>query len=393
MARQIFTNRNVIFAPPGRHHAGIRGLYLYVSPDAQVRRWIFRYTSPVSRRVTETGLGLFPAVAPNDARSKALDLQKQIAAGICPITARRAQRAVVPLTQTFGECCEAWIKTHEPGWRGVSQLRNAKVLLFGHGCKLLVVPVASITANTIQATLTDLWVKYPSQARRALAMFGRVLAFANARAMRAGDNPAAWRGNMEYRFPRQLNIDHKHYSAMDYVELPGFLAKLRRRQVRSAAARALEFLILTAARTGEVLNMAWEEVDWDNKVWTLGAMRTKQGRVHRVPLSGRAMELLAVQHQCRYGSPYVFLGNRKQLSGKSMVWVLRDMGQTITVHGFRSTFRNWAGDETEFQREHVEECLGHAIGNATERAYRRSDALEKRRVILQAWAEYCHDHR
>jgi integrase len=223
-------------------------------------------------------------------------------------------------------------------------------------------------------------------------MFERVLDFAKARGMRAGDNPAAWRGNMEYRFPRQPNVDRNHYAAMDYVELPGFLTKLRARQVRSAGARALEFLILTAARTGEALNMAWDEIDWDNKVWSLIGMRTKQGRPHRVPLSTRAMELLAVQKQCANGSPYVFLGNRKQLCGKSMVWVLRDMGSKVTVHGFRSTFRDWCGNETEFPREYVEECLGHLVGNATERAYRRSDALEKRRVIMDAWAEYCHDH-
>ena len=127
---QTFTNRNIVFAKPGRHHAGIQGLYLYVSPDSQVRRWIFRYTSPMTRRVTETGLGLFPAVAPNDAKSKALDLQKQIAAGICPITARRTHLVG---QMSFGECCETWIETHKPGWRSESQLKNAKVLLLNHG--------------------------------------------------------------------------------------------------------------------------------------------------------------------------------------------------------------------------------------------------------------------
>jgi integrase len=171
--------------------------------------------------------------------------------------------------------------------------------------------------------------------------------------------------------------------------LPRFNGELRARQVRSSAARALEFLILTAARTGEVLGLQWSEIDWDNKIWNLAATRTKQGRAHRVPLPDRAMELLAVQQQCHSGSPYVFMGNKNQLSGKAMTWVLRDMGSKVTVHGFRSTFRNWAGDETEFQREHIEECLGHAVGNSTERAYRRSDALEKRRTILQSWADYC----
>src|SRR6516225_8757080 len=141
---QTFTNRNVVFAKPGRHHAGIQGLYLFVSPDSQVRRWIFRFTSPVTRRVTETGLGLFPAVSTNDARSKALSLQKQIAQGICPIQAKRV--AVVGL-MTFGECCEAWIETHEPAWRSTSQLKNAKTLLLKHGKPLQVVPVSHITQD------------------------------------------------------------------------------------------------------------------------------------------------------------------------------------------------------------------------------------------------------
>jgi hypothetical protein len=333
MAHQTFTNRNIVFAKPGRHHAGIQGLYLYVSPDAQVRRWIYRYTSPVTRKVTETGLGLFPAVAPNDARSKALDLQKQITQGICPITAKRAAR-VYPVVQTFGECCEAWIKTHEPGWRSTSQLKSAKVLLFGHGKPLLVVPVASITPDQIQSALANLWARCPLQARRALAMFERVLDFAKARGQRTGDNPAAWRGCHQYRWPKRLHTDHKHYAAMDYVELPGFVAELRARQVRSSAARALEFLILTCARSGEVLGAQWSEIDWDNKVWSLVGMRTKQGRPHRVPLPDRAMELLAVQRQCANGSDYVFTGNgHGPLSGKAMTWVLRDMGSKVKREG------------------------------------------------------------
>jgi integrase len=389
MPHQTFTNRNVVFAKPGRHHAGIQGLYLYVSPDAQVRRWIFRYTSPVTRRVTETGLGLFPAIAPNDAKSKALELQRQIAAGICPIQAKRG--ATVSL-MTFGECCEAWIETHKPGWRSESQLKNAKTLLVKHGKPLQVVAVSQITPDNIQVALAGLWTKHPIQARRALEMFARVLDFAKAGGAREGDNPAAWKGCHQYRWPKQPKVDRNHYTAMNYVELPGFLTELRARQVRSSAARALEFLILTASRTGETLGLQWSEIDWDNKIWNLAATRTKQGRAHRVPLCDRAMELLAVQRQCRNGSDYVFTGNgHGPLSGKAMTWVLRDMGSKVTVHGFRSTFRNWAGDVTEFQREHIEECLGHAIGNATERAYRRSDALEKRRAIMQAWCEFFHD--
>jgi integrase len=161
------------------------------------------------------------------------------------------------------------------------------------------------------------------------------------------------------------------------------------RQNHCVGAMALQFLILTAARTNEVLAMQWDEIDWEQKVWTLGPDRTKQGRPHQVPLSDRAMAILQARRE-RTASVYVFNGyKRTQLSSKSMSYVLRTMSLNVTVHGFRSSFRDWCGDETEFAREHVEQCLGHAIGNATERAYRRSGALEKRRVILAHWAQFC----
>jgi hypothetical protein len=192
------TNRNIVFAKPGRHHAGVQGLYLYVSPDKQVRRWIYRYTSPASRRVTETGLGLIQVLTLAEAKSKALDLQKQIAQGICPITAKRAAKFALATTDTFGRCCEAWLETHKPAWRSASQLHNIRVLLFGHGKPLLGVPVSAITPDMVQSTLSGLWNRHPNQAHRALAAFARVLDFARAKGMRQGDNPANWRGCQEY---------------------------------------------------------------------------------------------------------------------------------------------------------------------------------------------------
>jgi integrase len=344
--------------------------------------------------VTETGLGLIQVLSLTEARSKALDLQKQIAQGICPITAKRAARVAPLAVDTFGQCCDAWITTHEPGWRSASQLHNVRVLLFTHGKPLLSVPVNAVTPDMVQSALSKLWAQHPNQARRALAVFERVLDLARARGMRQGDNPASWRGMMEYRFPRGKKINGNHYTALPYSQVPNLMRALVARQNRSVGAIALQFLILTAARTNEVLAMHWGEVDWEQRLWTLSAERTKQGRVHQVPLSDRAIAILqARRERSAKWSDYVFIGyNRTQLSGKSMAYVLRAMGLSVTVHGFRSSFRDFCGDETEFAREHVEQCLGHAIGNATERAYRRSDALEKRRIILQSWAEYCHDH-
>jgi integrase len=386
------TNKNVVFAPPGRHHAGVQGLYLWVSPDKSVRRWIYRYTSPVSRKVTEHGLGLIQILSLAEAQAKALDLQKQISQGHCPITAKRAAKFALITTQTFGQCCEGWLKTHEPGWRSQSQTHNLRVLLFGHGKPLLAVPVSAITPDMVQSTLSRLWAQHPNQAHRALAAFARVLDYARAKGMRQGDNPASWRGMMQYRFPRNKKTDRTHYTAMAYTQVPGLVRALVARQSRSVGAVALQFLILTAARTGEVLAMTWDEIDLDNRLWSLGGMRTKQGRPHQVPLSDRAMALLQARRE-QTSLPYVFSGyKRRQLSTKSMLHVLRAMEINVTVHGFRSSFRDWCGDTTEFAREHVEQCLGHAVGNGTEQAYRRSTALEKRRAIMQAWSDYCHDH-
>jgi integrase len=377
-----FTARNLIAAPPGRHHAGTPGLYLFVSPDEQVRRWIFRYTSPVTRRVTETGFGPVTVVTLADAREKALAIRRMIANGIDPVGAKRSERAS---QTTFAQACESWITTHKPGWRSNSQLRSAKHLLFIHGKALSAFSIATISADTVQSALTPLWKRAPNQARRTLSMWARVFDYARAKGFRTGDNPAAWRGCQEYRFPRWRGTG-RHYTAMPYEEVPNFIRLLRIRKAKSAV--ALEFCIFTASRSAEVLNAEWSEFDFENRIWTIPATRTKTAREHRVPLSDAAMELLLHQ-KLNSTSAFVFTGYRpKQLSAKSMILLLRKMNKTATVHGFRSSFRDYCGNETEFSREHVEQCLAHQVGNNVERAYRRSDALEKRRVIMDAWAKF-----
>ena len=378
-----FTARNVIFAPPGRHHAGTPGLYLYVSPDAQVRRWIYRYTSPVTRRVTETGVGPVTVVTLAEARDKALAIRRMIANGIDPVQAKRTERSA---STTFAQVCEGWITTHKPGWRSNSQLRSAKLLLFTHGKMLSDLPIASISVDTLQSALTSLWDRAPNQARRTPAMWARVFDYAKAKGFRVGDNPAGWRGCHEYRFAR-LRSTGRHYTAMPYEEVPNFIRLLRIRKAKSAI--AMEFCILTACRTGEVLNAQWSEFDFENRIWTIPMTRTKTAREHRVPLSDAAMELL-LRQKLNSTSTFVFtFDSRRALSPKSMILLLRKMNKEATVHGFRSSFRDYCGNETEFSREHVEECLAHQVGNNVERAYRRSDALEKRRVIMNAWADYC----
>jgi integrase len=369
--------------------AGETGLYLLVSQDLQVRRWVFRYTSPVTHKPTETGLNLASVVTLAQAKARAGDIRRQIAAGECPIHKKREVRAS---QVTFREAANAWIETHKPSWRGKSMERSVNVLLHLHGEPLANKPVKDITPDHVQAALAGLWAKTPLQGRRALSAWERVLDFARAKGWRQGDNPASWRGCHEYRFARVRETDRKHWDALPYEMMPEFVKALRKKQARSVGAVCLEFVILTASRSGETLGMQWKEIDWDKQTWTIPASRMKAGREHVVPLCKRAMELLTLQRQYSSGSEYVFTGyNGTRMADVSMRSVLGYMQVKTSVHGFRSTFRDWAGDTTHHPREHVEACLAHRVGNAVEQAYRRSDALEKRRTILQAWAEYCED--
>jgi integrase len=341
----------------------------------------------VTHKQTETGLNLANVVSLTQAKARAGDLRKQIASGVCPI---HAKRDLCASQVTFKECCDQWIETHKPSWRGKSMEKDVNILLHQHGAALANKPVRHITPDVVQGALTELWAKYPLQGRRALAAWERVLDFAKAKGWRQGDNPASWRGCHEYRFARVREIDRKHWDALPYEMMPEFMVALRKKQARSISAVALEFCILTAARSGEVFGMQWSEIDWDKRTWTVPASRMKAGREHVVPLCARAIEMLILQRQYSNGSEYVFTGNRQaKLTNTSMRSVLGYMRVKTSVHGFRSTFRDWAGDKTHFQREHVEACLAHRVGNAVEQAYRRQTALEKRRVILEAWAAFC----
>ena len=384
---QITSNKDIVLMPPGRHRViGEQGLYLYVSPDGQVRRWFFRYTSPVTKRVTETGLDMASAVSLAQAKARAGDLRKKIANNVCPIHAKRAERSTAV---TFKEAADAWIETHKFSWRGKSMEKDVNILLHLHGEPLANKPVKDITPDMVQIALAGLWAKTPLQGRRALGTWERVLDFARAKGWRQGDNPASWRGMHEYRFRRVRETERGHFAALPYEMMPDFMKALKKKQARSIGAIALEFCILTAARSGEVFGMQWSEIDFDKSLWTVPKERMKGGREHVVPLCKRAMDLLALQKQYSSGSEYIFTGNNQtRMADVSMRSVLSYMRVKTSVHGFRSTFRDWAGDTTHFQREHLETCLAHGVGNSVELDYRRLTALEKRRV-MDHWAEYC----
>jgi integrase len=250
--------------------------------------------------------------------------------------------------------------------------------------------VDRIDTETVLSVLRPHWSRVPETASRLRGRIEKVLNAAKAKGYRSGENPAAWRGHLDHLLPSPKKIgDHSHYAAMPYAEVPAFLAKLRERD--GVATLALELAILTAARSGEVFGAHWGEIDLGAKVWTIAANRMKAGREHRVPLSDPAMAILAKLNECRV-SGHVFPGQRRNqpLSPSAMELVLRRMGvKGVTVHGFRSSFRDWAGNETGFPREIAEQALAHVIGDVAEQAYRRSDALEKRRKLMDAWAAYC----
>ena len=249
-------------------------------------------------------------------------------------------------------------------------------------------PVDKIETADVLAVLKPIWLEKPETASRVRGRIERVLNAARAKGFRMGENPAAWRGHLDNLLPKQSKLSRGHHAALPYAEVPAFLVRLRERE--AIAALALEFAILTAARSGEVLGGRWDEIDLDAKVWTIPAERMKAAREHRVPLSDPALSILAKLLPLRV-SALVFPGQRRgrPLSVMAMEMLLRRMGVDVTVHGFRSSFRDWSGNETHFPRELAEHALAHVIGDRAEQAYRRGDALDKRRPMMAAWAAFC----
>jgi integrase len=333
------------------------------------------------------GLGGYPDVSLATARHMAARHREALALGRDPLTEHETPR--VP---TFGEEADRYIATHSEAWRNDKHTAQWQMTLTRYAGPLRPLPVDRVAVPDVVAVLKPLWSTRPETASRLRGRIEAVLDAAKAEGFRHGENPAAWRGNLRHLLPRPTKLSRGHHTAMDYKEVPGFMAELRGR--RAVAALALEFIILTGARSGEVLGAAWGEVDMDEGVWTVPAIRMKSGRSHRVPLSGRALEILREVHAARSSDAMdelIFPGSRngRPLSGMATAMLLRRMGHgEITTHGFRSSFRDWAGEITDFPREIVEAALAHAVGDATERAYRRGDALDKRRQLMEAWASY-----
>jgi integrase len=376
--------RKVETAKPGKHGDG-DGLQLVVSPTG-ARKWVLRFMQEGKAR--EMGLGSFPEVSLADARERALAERKLARGGVDPIAERRKiseEAAVIP---TFGALADEHISAHESSWRNAKHRDQWRMTLAVYAEPLRSKLVNEITTEDVLAVLKPLWQAKPETASRLRGRIENVLNAAKAKGFRSGENPAAWRGHLDNLLPRRSKLTRGHHAALEYAKLPAFMLSLRERE--GAAARCLEFAILTAARSGEALGARWEEIDEDGKVWAIPAARMKAAREHRVPLTGRALAILAEMREARI-SEFVFPGRRRDrpLSVMALEMILRRMGADVTTHGFRSTFRDWAGNETHFPRELAEHALAHVIGDKAEQAYRRGDALEKRRALMAAWEDYC----
>jgi integrase len=354
--------------------------------------WVFRY----ARNGRRHDLGLGPAldVTLAEAREKAREARRLLLDGKDPLAERRASRANIAKAMTFREVAEAHIAAQRPGWSAKhaeqweSTLATYVYPVLGH-----MLPDAISTADVLR-TVQPIWTSRPVAAGRVRNRIELVLDAAKARGLRSGANVAAWRGHLSALLPKKSKV-HKveHFAAMPYLEIAEFMSELRRQD--SVAALALEFIVLTATRSGEALGATWDEIDLEEKLWTIPGSRMKSGREHRVPLSAPAVKILEKMAAVR-SNDFVFPGRlyRKPLSSTALTLVLRRMSRTdVTIHGFRSSFRDWAGNETNVAREVCEQALGHVTGDATEQAYRRSDALEKRRKLMDAWAHYCEQPR
>lgn len=376
---------------PGMHSDG-GGLYLRVRPNG-TRSWVFVVIVQNKRR--EMGLGVPPDVSLADARTLADSARAAFAEGRDPIRERSAVKireapdASQP-TLSFGDFFKQMIDDIEGGFKNEKHRKQWRSSIGTHAASLQHKPIASVSVDDVLDVLRPIWLKIPETASRVRGRIERILDAARVKGHRSGDNPARWLNNLELLLPRKKQAAEAHHAALPFADIPGFMGDLRQRD--GGAAHALHFAILTAARSGEVLGCTWEEIDLESLTWTVPAERMKAGVEHQVPLSGAAAALLLAARPSEVNMQHPVFANQpgKTLSNMAMSMLLRRMDRgSITVHGFRSSFRDWAGETTSFPREDVEMALAHTIGSKAERAYRRGRALEKRRELMSAWAQYC----
>jgi integrase len=385
------TARAVETLPEG-YHADGGGLYLQVSGTSG-RSWIFRYQHNKGKR-RDMGLGPVYLVGLAEARRLALECRRLLFEGIDPLERKRSGRVTAALEAakaiSFREAAEQYIAAHKAGWRSPKSLQQWQGSLRDYAFPVLGnLPVQAIDVGPVMMAIEPIWAIKPETASRVRGRIESVLDWATARGYRQGENPARWRGHLENLLPKKSKVRPvEHFAALPYAEIGTFVAELRRQD--SVAARALEYSILTAARPGEAIGARWDEINMAERLWTIPAERTKARREHRVPLSDAAMAVLQQTAAIRH-SDHVFPGRipGRAIGDTTIFDLLRGMKRDITAHGFRSSFRDWAAEQTNFPREVAELALSHAVGDAVERAYRRGDLFQKRRQLMDAWARYC----
>ena len=375
-------------------HPDGAGLYLQIRPGG-ARSWIYRFT--LNGRTRDMGLGAFADVSLVKAREKASAARALVDDGIDPIEHTRAQ-AIIPAapkrrsSPTFEEVAESYMadrlkrlrsEIHRHQWR--QTLQDYAYPIIGK------MPVDEIETNDVLAVLKPIWESKCETASRLRGRIERILARATVEGLRRGANPATWRGHLQEALPARSEVQPvKHFRAMDYQDVPAFMAELG--QIDTVAAASLRFLILTAARTGEVIGARWNEVDWNEKTWTVPAARAKTGRNHVVPLSTGAVAVLrGVEPLQGSGDDFIFPGRKGAAQSCMTLLSLlqRRMKRAVTAHGFRSSFRDWCGDAAGVPRDLAEASLAHVIKDQVERAYRRKTAIERRRAVMQQWCDYC----
>jgi integrase len=388
MARNLLTVAEIKAASKPKLRDG-DGLWLHTSKSGS-RNWVFIFVRFGRRR--EMGLGPFGSgtgqVSLAGARQKADEIRAILGRGGDPFKEMEERQARVKPT-FFGTLADEYIKAMSPKWRGKQTLPAWERFAATYAKGLRKIPVADVDTDAVVRVLTPLWHSRPETASKTRERIKLVLDHAKARGLRSGDNPAQWQGHLDQILPTPKKLVRGHHSSMPYPELPAFMKRLR--ALPGVSARALEFTILTAARSGETRGAAIEEFDLEKGVWVVPADRMKEHRIHRVPLCARAAEIVVEMRESAINS-LIFPGKmlKRPLSDAALANVLDDLqASEWTVHGFRASFSTWCAEETNHQREVAEAALAHAVGDAVERAYRRGDALAKRRKLMDDWAEFC----
>jgi integrase len=380
---------------PGTMLGDGRNLWLRVAPGGS-KSWVFRYM--IFGRSREMGLGSVDDVTLEEARELARDARRLVRQGADPIEKRREQMAALDLERakvmTFKECAERYIGAQQVAWRNSKHAAQWPATLEAYVYPAFgSLSVQAIDVALVMKALDPIWAAKPETASRVRGRIESVLDWASARGYRRGENPARWRGHLENLLPNKTKVRRvEHHAALPYAELPEFMAKLRNpKDAADVAAQALAFLILTAARTGEVIGAKWSEIDFKERLWVVPGKRMKAHKEHRVPLSAPALAILEARPEGGKGD-FVFPSSRggRRLSDMALLRALTAMGRDdLTVHGFRSTFSDWCSERTNFPAAVREMALAHTIENKVEEAYRRGDLLEKRRQLMAAWARYC----